>query len=335
MPTRQTTGLLPVLAALLGNILVTVIKFFAAVISGSSALFSEAVHSFADTSNQILLLIGLRRSRKKPDDEFIYGYGNERFFWALISACGIFFIGAGITTYNGIIALLNPKEIEFSIIIFMVLLAALIIESITFFLAVRELMKQHPEMNFREHLKHGDPSTLAVLYEDGLAVVGVLIASASLILSWLTGNRLWDACGSIAIGLCLGVVAIILIIKNRSYLMGKAIPEDLQDNIISILEADPAIEKVIDFKSTVLDIGIYRIKCEIEFNGNVLFQEIYKNTSLKDQYDEVKDDYEEFKKFCVDYADRIPRLVGRKIDEIEKKLKMENPAIKYIDIEIN
>ena len=102
MSLQSTIGFRPVAAAVIGNTIVTIIKFFAASVSGSSSMFSEAIHSLADTANQILLLIGLRRSLKKADDNFEYGYGNELSFWALISACGIFFVGAGVTAYHGI-----------------------------------------------------------------------------------------------------------------------------------------------------------------------------------------------------------------------------------------
>src|SRR4051812_17270610 len=97
MALQHTQGFLPVAAAIGGNLFVTVIKFFAASLSGSSSMLSEAIHSLADTINQILLLIGLGRSTKKADVDFEYGYGNERFFWALISACGVLFVGAGVT----------------------------------------------------------------------------------------------------------------------------------------------------------------------------------------------------------------------------------------------
>jgi len=210
-----------------------------------------------------------------------------------------------------------------------------VIESSTFMLAIGELRGRHPEWKWKKRLHDGDPSTLAVLLEDGIAVAGVIIAGISIALAKYTGQYFWDAIGSIIIGLSLGIMAIILIVKNRTYLIGKQIPEDLQERIIEKLEADPAIEKVLDFKSNTLDIGIYRIKCEIEFNASALLGEIMRNGSIEEKYEEVKDDYEEFKKFCVDYADRIPRLVGRKIDEIEQELKRENPGVKYIDIEIN
>ena len=135
----------------------------------------------------------------------------------------------------------------------------------------------------------------------------------------------------------LAVIAVVLIAKNREYLIGRTIPDDMEEEIIEMIECDPAIEKVLDFKSTTLDVGIYRIKCDIEFNGYTLLNEIYhsKSTTLRADYDDVKDDYEEFKKFCAEYADRLPRLVGKKIDDLESKLKDKYPGVKYIDIELN
>jgi solute carrier family 30 (zinc transporter), member 9 len=328
-------GILPVTAALVGNLCITAIKFVAFFVSGSVSLFSEAIHSVADTVNQALLLVGLIRSVKKPSVEFAYGYGLERFFWALISACSIFFLGAGVIIYHGIDSLINRTAMTHHPIVYIVLAVSFITESTTFWLAYRELRHNNPGKDLKEALADGDPSTLAVLYEDGLAVIGVVVAFASIILSQITGSFYWDSIGSILIGVLLAIVAIILIAKNRQFILGKAMPEDIQDKIIRRLEADPAIERVLDFKSSTLDIGIYRIKCEIEFNGNVLLREIYKHDSLREQYDEIREDYEEFKKFCAHFADQVPRLVGRKIDEIETRIKAENQSVRHIDIELN
>ncbi len=335
MPLKKIAGFGPVVSALLGNTLVTAIKLCAAILSGSSAMFAETIHSFADTLNQALLLIGIQRSTKKADSQFEYGYGNERFFWALISACGIFFIGAGITAYNGFAAFKSPHHIDFTPIIFIVLFLSLLIEGYTFWIADQNLKKTFPEAGFRERLLLADSSTLAVYLEDAVAVLGVLIATLSITLSYYTKNPAWDAVGSILISLLLVGVAIALIAKNRSYLIGRSMPKELQEEVVSFLEGDPAIEKVIDFKSAVLGFGLYRIKCEIEFNGPALFQEAYQREALKEQYEEIKDDYEAFKRFSVDYADRIPRLMGKKIDEIEGRLKKHFPSIEHIDIEIN
>jgi len=335
MHTSKTTGYFPVFAAIFGNAFVALIKMIIALVSGSSVLLSESIHSVADTLNQTFLLIGLKRSVKKPSNDFGYGYGQERFFWALISACGIFFIGAGATTYQGLSSLFHEKEIFLNWTIFAVLILSFIVEGWTFIIAARELKRAYPKMTYWKRMKIGDPTTLAVFFEDGVAVIGIVIAFISIVLTKYTGHHVWDALGSIVIGALLGAVAIILILKNRSYLLGRSIPLDLKEDIIDSLEADPAIEKVTDFKSTILDIGVYRIKCEIEFNGYVLLKEIYRDQGLREEHNEIKDDFEEFKKFCVDFADRIPRLVGKKIDEIEKKLRAENPNVKYIDIEIN
>lgn len=331
----KVSGFIPVIFALFGNTFIAIIKFIGFFISGSGSLFSEAVHSLADTLNQGLLMVGLKLSTKKADEEFSYGYGQERFLWALISACGIFFLGAGVTIYHGINSLLHKETPHISPIIFIILLISIIIETLTFISAWRELKKNNKYNTPGDMLRDGDPTTIAVLYEDAVAVLGVLIALVSIFLTKITGNFYWDAIGSIIIGVLLGIVAILLINKNRDYLLGKNIPEEMKEKIIEIMEADPTIEKVLDFKSSVLDVGQYQIKCEVEFNGPALIRKVYDIGFIKEKYKIIRNDYGEFTKFLVDYIDKVPRLMGNKIDEIEKKIQKEVPEIKHIDIEIN
>lgn len=331
----QTSGVFSVVAALLGNTIVTILKFFGFFISGSSAMFSEAIHSTADTANQFLLLIGLRRSKKKATAKFVYGFGRERFLWALISACGVFFIGAGVTVYHGIAALFHGEGKELNPTTLIILLVAFIVESGTFLAAIKELFKHHKGQSLKHALKEGDPATIAVLYEDGVAVLGVVIAFLSIVLSHFTDWYAWDAIGSILIGLLLGAAAIVLIGKNRAFLIGKTMPEPLRKRIEEILVADPLIEKVLDFKSTTLDIGDYRIKCEVEFNGASLVDEIFHERVLKEEFKLAQKNYGEFLRFCVDYADRVPRLLGGKIDLLEKKIQEEVKGVSHIDIELN
>lgn len=335
MSLDKQIGFWPVVAALVGNALVAAIKFFAAAISGSSVLFSEAIHSVADTLNQSLLLIGIRRSLKKADPKFGYGYGIERFFWALIAACGIFFVGAGITAYKGILALTTPVHIEFSSIIFGVLFLSLVIESYTFWIASRSLRRSYPRLSWRKRLSRADPSTLAVYLEDAVAVIGVLIAAISIGLSYYTENTAWDAGGSIAISILLAAVAVILIIKNRAYLIGRSMPRSLEKAVLELISRDPVVEKIIDFKSIAVGFDTYRIKCEVEFNGAALLTEQYQQAALREDFEKVAGDYEAFKKFSAEYADRIPRLMGKKIDDIERKIRAEVPQVRHIDIEIN
>ena len=335
MSVQNTKGFWPVLAAIGGNLFVTVIKFGAASVSNSSSMLSEAIHSLADTINQTLLLIGLKRSTKRADDSFEYGYGNERFFWALISACGVLFVGAGVTANNGISALTAPHHVEFSLTIFAVLLVSLIIEGYTFRVAARALKKEFPRATWFERASRADPATLSVFLEDGVAVLGIIAATFSIALTYLTGNSMWDAVGSLVIAAMLAAVAVILIVKNRSYLIGRAIPESIQEEVEELLRMEPAVEKIVDFKSAAVGFGTYRIKCEIEFNGSALLREAYQMEALTGEFEEVRNDFEAFKRFCADYADRIPRLIGRKIDEIEVRITKLYPSIRHIDIEIN
>jgi len=332
---KKVSGLLPVIAAFSGNAIVFVAKLAGFLATGSGAMFSEAVHSLADTANQSFLIIGVRRTTKKPTRLYPYGHGKERFIWALISACGIFFIGCGVTVYHGIDSLINKPEVHFNAWNLYILLGAFIIESFTFWLAWRDLKHHYPHHKIKTIFKKADPTTLAVIYEDGLAIVGVFVAGLSIILAKVTGETFWDAIGSIAIGLSLGAAAIMLIAKNRDYLITKAIPEEDEEAIREILEGDPTIEKVLDFKSAVLDVDKYLIKCDVEFNASSLMKELNQHHFLRNEYEEVQESYENFLKFSVDYMDRVPRLVGNRIDEIEKKIRAKVPEAILIDIEIN
>ena len=237
------------------------------------------------------------------------------------------------TIYKGILDLTHTNTVHISPIIFVILLISFLIEGSTFLIAFRTIKIKQRTLAYS--LQIGDPSAIAVLYEDGVAVLGIIIALLSIILTYFTGKHYWDAIGSILIGILLAIVAIILIAKNREYLLEKAMPAEMQERIVEILEAETAIEKVIDFKSSTLDFKKYRIKCEVEFHGPALIKEMYRSGVLKEEYEHIKHDYAEFVRFCVDYIDRVPRLIGSKIDLIEKKIQQEFPEVIHVDIEIN
>lgn len=321
--------------AIIGNWIITIIKFVWFLMSWSWVLFSESIHSFADTLNQSLLMVWIRRSSRVANSEFSYGFGKERFLRALISACGIFFIWAWITLYHWVQSLFHEKEIMVNMIIFSILIISFVVEWFTFLTAWRELRHRNHHMKIRNLFIHWDPITLAVVYEDGVALLWIIIAAVSLGLYSITGNPLWDSFWSILIWLLLAVMAIFLINKNRQFLIWKSIPAHIKKAVILLLEQDDVVEKVIDFKSGILDIDSYHIKCEIECNEIWLLKEISKNNFLKKEYERVKDDYQDFLEFCIDFTSRVPRILGTKIDHIEKKIKEKFPQIKHIDIEIN
>lgn len=335
MGTKHVRGFLPVAAALSGNIFVMAIKWVGFFVSGSGSMFSEAVHSIADVFNQILLMVGIRRSQKPSSDEHPYGYGSERFFWAVISACSIFFVGAGVTIYHGLSALMYEESVHIEPMVFVILLVSFVVEAVTFFVAFKELKASGPDDGFLDLLENGDSATVAVLLEDGVALLGIVVAFAGVFLTYISGQPYWDAIGSIIIGGLLGVMAVILINKNRMFLIRKSIPEEIRERVIEILEGDPAIEKVIDFKSGILDVGVYHVKCEVEFNGSALMHLMYRKRALQNEFEEIRNDYDEFLRFCVNYADRVPRMIGNRIDDVERRIIREIPQVKHIDIEVN
>lgn len=332
----HTKGNKSVIFALVGNTFVTIIKTMVAFLTGSTSMFAESVHSFADTLNQSLLLVGLRRSKKKADDDHGYGYGIERFFWSLISACGILFIGAGVTVYHSISSLLDKDHVySFNVLSVVVLFIALLIESITLYIAIKELKG---EKKFSFNIFQGDnvdPVTLAVVYEDSAAVLGVIVALFAQLLMFLTKNSFYDSIGGIIVGLILGFLAVILIIKNHQYIIGKSISEKTKEEIIEMLLEDPCVEKIIEFKSVAVDIGQYRIYTSVEWNGTPLYEEIYQTGDLKEEYEEIRHDFHDFVKLMFKTTDRIPRLVGNHIDKIEKNIREKFPEVVYVDIEIN
>lgn len=330
-----TQGKKSVTFAFLGNSFVTVIKAIIFFATGSASMFAESIHSLADTLNQSLLLIGLNRSKRPADDDRGYGYGIERFFWSLVSACGIFFIGAGITIYHSIDSLIHPEHgaHTFNTSTIAVLLIALIIESITLWFAFRELKKD--KKLSMAIFKDADPVLLAIIYEDSVAVIGVVIALVAQWLTYTTGNTVYDAVGGIVIGSILGFLAIVLIIKNHQYIIGKPLSKEVSDEIIEELLKDPCIEHVVEFKSVAVDIGKYRIFSTVEWNGSPLYQEIYEAGDLQEEFEGIKDDFKEFAKLMFKTTDRIPRLVGSHINMVEKNIVEKFPQVAYVDIEIN
>lgn len=331
---EKTHGTKSVITALLGNTFVTIIKTIVFFLTGSASMFAESIHSLADTLNQSLLLIGLKRSKKPADHVHGYGYGIERFFWSLVSACGILFIGSGITIYHSIDSLASGHaNYAFSPSTSIVLIFAFIIEGITLTVALRELAKG--KKFSKKIFKDADPVLLAIIYEDSAAVLGVLIALIAQGMTYVTGYTGFDAIGGIVIGLILGILAVILIIKNHQYIIGKPLSEEVTEEIIEELQKDPCIEHIVEFKSVAVDIGKYRIFATVEWNGSPLYEEIYEAGDLKEEFDAIKDDFKEFAKLMFKTTDRIPRLVGTHIDLVEKDIIKKFPQIAYVDIEIN
>jgi cation diffusion facilitator family transporter len=235
-----------VVAALAGNALIAVIKFVVAAFSLSSAMLAEAVHSVADTGNQVLLLIGLKKSRRPADRLHAFGYGMEQYFWSFVVALMVFFIGAVVSIYEGVEKIIEPHPIEMAWLIYVVLGVSLIIEGVSISVAIKEFNRQRPEgvgaMTFVRTTK--DASVAVVLMEDGAALLGLLIAFAGVLAADLSGLMFFDALASILIGLLLALVAFILAAKTKSLLIGEAASEKREEKIRELVDACPEVKGV-------------------------------------------------------------------------------------------
>jgi zinc transporter 9 len=320
-----------VAAAIVGNAMVMVAKFVAFVFTGSGAMLSEAIHTLADLLNQILLMIGIVRSARDPDHIYEYGYQSERYVWALISAVGIFFLGCGVTVYHGIESLLHPKELRELGWALGVLTFSLILEGIVLWIAVRAAREQaggKPLLHFLRY--EADPAVTAVVLEDAAACLGVLIAFAAIVLARATGSPYWDAIGSLIIGLLLGAIAIWLIARNSSLLVGASIPDPIRRQVLKIIEADPAVEEVVDLKTRVLDTDTYRIKADIHFDGGALADKL--RPQLREAFEKIET-FEQFERFAHEFGDDIVELLAKEIDIIERRIREQVPAAKHLDLE--
>ncbi|MDC1143188.1 cation diffusion facilitator family transporter, partial [Planctomycetota bacterium] len=258
-----------VLYALCVNAFMTTVKFVVAFLSGSGSMFAEAMHTLADTGNQGLLLMGIKKSDKPANQMFSYGFGAERFFYALMSAVGIFVLGCGVTMYHGIHSLIHPTPFSApQWYIWAVLAVGMVLNVIVLKKAIKEINKSRGDMAFFEYLKKtNDPTISAVLLEDGVACLGLVVAAVCIGLSAMFNTPAPDAVGSILIGILLGGVAVFLGYQNRSLILGQAIPEHVEAEAIGFVRAQASVEEVHAVQSRVLGAHKFKLKAEVDWDG--------------------------------------------------------------------
>ena len=324
-----------VYAAIVANSIVAVLKFIGFALSGSGAMLSEGIHSIADVSNQVLLAVGISRSEQAPDEDHPYGYGRDTFVFAMISAVGIFWFGCGVTLYHGITSLMHPHPVQELSIAIGILVVSGVIESVTLWMAwvaVRDSAKKANQTLSEFMLKGSDPMGVAVLLEDGAAVLGILVALAALGMSLVTGNPIFDAIGSILIGVLLGLVAIFLVIKNRTALLGQSMSAENTSRVVEALKTDPVVEAVNDVKTTVLGTNQARFKAEVEFDGEAVARRFLATQDLTATWDDINDEAA-LRAFLIQYGDHIIDALGDEIDRLETKIRTVAPEIRHVDLE--
>nr|MDJ0981013.1 cation diffusion facilitator family transporter [Kiloniellales bacterium] len=218
-----------ILAALVGNFLIAVTKFTAAWFTGSSAMFSEAVHSTVDTGNQGLLLYGLKRSKRPADAQHPFGHGQELYFWAFVVAILIFGLGAGVSIYEGIAKIQDPHEITNPVVNYVVLGMAMVFEAGACWVAFKEFNRRRGALGYFEAIRRSkDPSIFTVLLEDSAAMLGLIVAMVAIALGQALDMPVLDGVGSVVIGCILAATAIFLIWETKPLLIGEAADPEVE-----------------------------------------------------------------------------------------------------------
>ena len=240
--------------AFLANFGIAIAKTWAAWLTGSGSMLAEAIHSYADTGNQVLLYLGLTQSQKPPDAEHPLGYGKLSYFWSFIVAILLFSLGGLFSIYEGMHKLNHPEALSQIWIAIMVLALAILLEGGSLLGCLREIRKVRGDRPFREWLKHTRNSELVVvLGEDIGAQLGLILALGFLITAWITGDPVYDAMGSICIGVILLVISVFIALRVRSLLVGRSADPEIQEAIDAIIPGQDGIDFV--FNTITIQFG--------------------------------------------------------------------------------
>lgn len=238
-----------ILAALFANAGIAVAKFVGFLITGSSSMLAESVHSVADTTNQGLLLLGQKTSQRKATKQHPFGYGRDRYFYAFVVALMLFTLGSAFALYEGIHKIQHPEDLSSAMVAVVILVVAICLETYSFYTAIKESKKVKGNAGWWSFIRQSrTPELPVVLLEDAGALFGLVFALMGVGLAVLTGDPIWDGIGTIMIGILLGVIAIILIIEMKSLLIGEGADPETLETIRRELAAGK-VERVIHIRT--------------------------------------------------------------------------------------
>jgi len=242
-----------VYSALFANFAIAITKFVAAAVTGSSAMVSEGIHSVVDTCNEVLLLLGIHKSKRPADEKRPFGYGKDLYFWSFIVSLLIFAIGAGISFYEGFSHLKHPTTIKDPFWNYIVLGFALVFDGASLGIALREFNKERGDQSFWQAVKKSkDPTNFVVMFEDAADVLGLIVAFAGVFLGQYFQNAYFDGISSIIIGLILTAVSVVLARESYSLLMGETASPDVLQHVKELASGEPEVIKVTHPRSMFL-----------------------------------------------------------------------------------
>jgi cation diffusion facilitator family transporter len=250
---------------------VAIAKTVAAAVTGSASILAEAAHSWADTGNQVFLLVADWRSRRPPDRTHPLGHGREAYVWALLAALGLFVAGAAVSVTHGVQELLNPEPATDYVVGYVVLAVSFVLEGISFLRSVRQA-RPAAELLERDLLDQviatSDPTLRGVFAEDSAALIGLVIAAGGLAARQLTGSATPDAVGSILVGVLLGAVAVVLINRNRQFLVGEEADPRIRAAAIQSLLEDPEVSRVTYLRLEIVGPRVVSVVGDVDLVGD-------------------------------------------------------------------
>ena len=259
-----------VLYALGANFVIAVSKYAAAAITGSGSMLAEAVHSTADCGNQGLLLLGLKRSKRPPSGDYPLGYGKETYFWSFVVALMLFSLGGLFSVYEGWHKLHEPEPLSYPLLALGVLAFGIVAESVSMWGCLREVNKERGGKSLWDWFRQSRNAELVVIFgEDLAALLGLTFAFVAVLVAWITGNVMWDALGSIAIGVLLIVVAVLVGIEVKALLVGQGVEASVRAEMLKFVEEQPAVEKVLGLLTLHMGADVFvAIKARMREQGS-------------------------------------------------------------------
>jgi cation diffusion facilitator family transporter len=259
-----------IIRALVANFAIACAKAVGAVITGSGAMLAETLHSLSDCVNQLLLLLGLKKARKPPDEKYPLGHGRELYFWSFMVAMLLFLGGGAYSVYEGIHKLQHPEPLSSPYVAIAILGFALAIEGWAMAGAYKAIKQRKGDRPLMKYLRETKDSDLVVIFgEDGAAVLGLTLALAAVVIAWLTGNPIWDAIGTLCIGVVLIGVAVFLAVEVKSLLLGEAADPLMLEKLGEVVAKDPNIEKVLRALAVQQGPGEIMLALKLKFRDNL------------------------------------------------------------------
>ena len=264
-----------ILAAFLANLGIAVAKLVGFFLTGAASMLAEAVHSLADSGNQGLLFLGGARAKRSPTDEHQFGYGRERYFWAFVVALVLFSMGGLFAIYEAIGKLRKPHEIESPEIAIGILLFAIALETWSFRTAVTEANHVRGNLGWWAFIRRSKgPELPVVLLEDLGALCGLVLALAGIVVAEITGNARFDATGSLAIGILLVVIAMILAVEMKGLLIGESAAGKDESAIRGAFESSPNVRRIIHLRTQHMGPDELLVAAKIEFDESLTFRQV-------------------------------------------------------------